>query len=89
MYLKFLWLDLAPVQIGFDALLVALLRSTRIPFAMGKFVIEQASRDVILLLVEDMPHPSELGLDEDGLDAGRFSTVQDFKVGDIVLSTCS
>ena len=27
----------------------------------------------------------ELGLDEDGFDAGGFSTVQDFKAGDIIL----
>ena len=45
------------------------------PFASDKFVIQQASRDAILLHVEDTPDPSELGLDEDGFDAGGFSTV--------------
>ena len=34
---------------------------------------------------EDMPHSSEMGLDEDGFEAGGFSTVQDFKVGDMIL----
>ena len=46
----FLWLDLAP-----DAVLVALLRSTRVPFAMSKFTIQQAFRDAIFLHAEDIP----------------------------------
>ena len=87
MFLKFLWLDPAPVQTGFDAALEAFLRSTRVPLAMDKFTIQQACKDAILLHAEDMPHPSELGLDEDGVDAGGFSTVQDFKVGDMILPT--
>ena len=61
MFLEFLWLDLAPVQIGFDAVLVSLLRSIGAPFTMDKFIIQQASKDAILLHAEDMPHPSELG----------------------------
>ena len=73
------------MQIGFDAVLVALLRSTRVPFAMDRFTMQQESRDVIILHAKDMPNPSELGLDEDGFDAGGFSTVQDFKAGDIIL----
>ena len=84
MFLEFLWLDLAPVHIGFDAVLVALLRSTSVPFAMGKVTIQQACRVVILLHAEDMPHPIELGLDE-----GGFTMVQDFKVGDMILPTYS
>ena len=32
-----------------------------------------------------MPHPSKLGLDEHGLDAGGVCTVQDLKIGDAVL----
>ena len=51
---------------------------------MDKFTIQQASRDAILLHAEDRPHPSELDLDEDGFDAGGFSTVHDFKVGDMI-----
>ena len=80
MFHEFLWLDLAPLQIGFDAVLVALLMSIRVRFGMGKFTIQQASRDAILLHAEDMPHPPELGLDE-----GGFSRVQDVKVGDMIL----
>ena len=75
MFLEFLWLDLAPVWIGFDAADVALFRSTRVSFAMDKFTIQQASRDVIILHAQDMPHPSELGFSEDGFDAGGFNTV--------------
>ena len=56
---------------------------------MDKFTIQQASRDAILLHAEDMPHPSELGLDEDGFDPGGFSAVRDFKVGDMILPTYS
>ena len=32
-----------------------------------------------------MSHPSKLGLDEHGLDAGGACTVQDLKTGDAVL----
>ena len=84
MFLEFLGLHLAPVQSAFDAVLVALLRSTRVPFAIDKFTIQQASEDA-----EDMSHPSELGLDEDGFDVGGFSTVHDFKVGDMMLPVYS
>ena len=87
MFFEILWLDYAPLQNGFDAVFVALLRSTRTPFAMDKFTIQQVSRDAILLHVEDMPHPHEFVLDEDGFHAGGFSTVQDFKVGDTILLT--
>ena len=67
MFLGFLWLDLAPVQIGFDGVLVALLWSIHMPLqSMDKFTIQQACRDVVFLHVEDMLHPSELGLDERG-----------------------
>ena len=38
---------------------------------------------------EDMPHPSELGHDEDGFHTGGYSTVQDLKIGDIILATYS
>ena len=69
-FLEFLWLDLASVLIDFDAVLVARFRSTREPFAMDKFTIQQGFRDAIFLHAEDMPHPSELDLDEDGADAG-------------------
>ena len=31
-----------------------------------------------------MPHPSMLGLDEHGLDAGGVCTAQDFTIGDAV-----
>ena len=89
MPIEFLWLDLAPVQIGFDAVLVALLSSTPVPFAMDKFTKQRATRDAILLRVEDMPHPSEMDIDEDEFDAGGFSTTQDFKVGDMILPTYS
>ena len=57
-FLEFLWLDLAPVQTGFDAVLVGLLRSTRVPFAMRKFLIQQAS--VMRLLLHAMPCPTIL-----------------------------
>ena len=43
----------------------------------------------MLLHAEDMPDPSELCLDEDGFDAGGLSTVQDFKVGNMILQTYS
>ena len=85
MFLQFLLLDLASVQIGFDAVLIGFLRSTCAPFATDKFTIQQASRDAIFLHAENMPHPSESCLDEDGFDADGFSTVQDFKVGDMIL----
>ena len=89
MLLKFLRLDLAPVKIGFDAVLVALLMSTHVPFAMDKFTIQQSSRDAIFLHGEDKPNPSELGLDEDRFNAGGFSTVLTFQVGDMILPTHS
>ena len=59
------------------------------PFAMDKFIIQLASRDAILLHAEDLLHASEVGLDEDGLDVGGFSTVQDFRVGDMIFPTYS
>ena len=89
MFPEFLWLGLTLVLIGFDAVLVALLRSTRVSFARGKFTIQPASRDAIVLHAEDMPHPPELGIDENGFHAGGFSTVQDFNVGDMIFPTCS
>ena len=59
------------------------------PFAMCKFTIQQASRDVMLLHAEDMPCSSELGLGEDEFDAGGFSMAQDFSVDDMILPTYS
>ena len=56
---------------------------------MYKFTNQQASRDAVLLYAEDMPVPSELGLDEHGFKDGGFGTVQDFKVGDMILPTYS
>ena len=85
MFFEFLWFDLSPMQTGFDAVRVALLRSTRVLFA----TIQQAFRDVVLLHAEDMPHPPEIGLDEDGFNAGGFSTVRYFKVADMVLPSYS
>ena len=85
-----LWLDLAPVQIAFDAVLVVLLMSTRVSLAMNKFTIQQHTyKDAIFLHAEDMPHPSELDLDENEIDVGGFSTVQDFKIRDMILPTYS
>ena len=47
--------------------------------------IHQASWHPKLLHEDYMPHPSKLGLDEHGLDAGGVCTVQDLKIGDAVL----
>ena len=41
------------------------------------------------LHAEDMPHPSYWSLDDDRIDAGGFSTGQDFKVGGMILPTYS
>ena len=83
------WLDRAQVKIGFDAVLVGLLKSTRVPFAMNYLRTQQASRDAKFLYAEGMPHPSELSLDAYGFDADGFSTVQDIKVGDMILPAYS
>ena len=40
------------------------------PFAMCKFIVQQVSREAVVLHARGMPRPSELGLDEDGFDAG-------------------
>jgi len=36
-----------------------------------------------------MPHPSELGLEQLGINAGRVSMVQDLQVGDAILPAYS
>ena len=56
---------------------------------MGKFTIQRVFVEAILMHAEDMPHPSELGFDEDGFEAGGLSTVHDFNVGDMILPTYS
>ena len=78
-------LDVTPLEIGFDGVFVSQLWAALVSLAELKLSTHQASWHPKLLHADYMPHPSKLGLDEHGLDAGGVCTVQDLKICDAVL----
>ena len=47
--------------------------------------MHQESWHPAFLHSDEIPHPSKLGPDEHGLDASGMSTLQDLKIGNVVL----
>ena len=77
--------DVAPLEIGFDRVLIPQFWSTLISFAGMKFPVHQASRHPTLLHSNHVSNPSKLGLDDGGLYAGGLSLIEDLQIGDVVL----
>ena len=76
---------MTPLEIGFDGVFVSQLWAALVSLAELELSIHQASWHQKLLHTDYMPHPSKLGLDAHGLDAGGVCTVQGLKIGDAVL----
>ena len=79
------WIDVAPLEIGFDHVFIPQFWSTLVSFASLEFPVHQAFRYPTLLDSNHMSNPSKLGLDDDGLYAGGFSLIKDLQIGDVVL----
>ena len=76
---------MTPLDIGFDGVFVSQLWAALVSLAELELSIHQASWHPKLLHENYISHPSMLGLDEHGLDAGGVCTEPELKIGDAVL----
>ena len=79
------WIDVAPLEIGFDRVFIQQFWSTLVSFAGLEFHVHQASRHPTLLHSNQVSNPLKLGLDDGGLYAGGLSLIEDLQIGDVVL----
>ena len=78
-------IDVAPLEIGFDRVLVPQFWSFLVSFAGLEFSVHQASRHPTLLHSNHVSNQSKLGLDDGGLYAGELNLIEDFQIGNMVL----
>ena len=81
---SFGWLP-TPLKVFLHSVLVLLARAALLFLASLKLSIQQLTGHAMIVHPDDISHPSQLGLDEYGLNAGTLCRVQDLKVCDMVL----